>query len=141
MRLNRARIWLGGIVGGVVWTGWSIFVGTRLMPYEAAMQKAGIFLKEPRYAYFPALWIVMLFVISILLAYLYAWSRATIGPGPRTAVKIGMIVGFCAGFPGNFGEATWSPMPRMLPLGWMLDMWIGAILATVVAGFLYKEKA
>jgi hypothetical protein len=52
-----------------------------------------------------------------------------------------MIVGFCAGFPSNFGVAVWSPMPRMLPLGWMLDMWIGAILATLVAGFLYKDKA
>jgi hypothetical protein len=28
-----------------------------------------------------------------------------------------------------------------LPLGWLLDMWIGAILATVVAGWLYKDKA
>jgi len=28
-----------------------------------------------------------------------------------------------------------------LPLGWMLEMWIGAILATVVAGFLYKDPA
>jgi len=27
----------------------------------------------------------------------------------------------------------------MLPLGWMLDLWVGSILAAVVAGFLYKE--
>ena len=141
MKLNRARIWLGGIAGGIVWNAWSFFIQTRLTPYEAAMQKAGIFLKEPRYTYFPAVWMVMLFVMSIVLAHLYAWCRATAGPGPRTAVEIGMIAGFCAGFPSNFGVAAWSPMPRMLPLGWMLDMWIGAILATLVAGFLYKEKA
>lgn len=140
MKLNRARIWLGGIVGGVVWSAWSFFVGTRLMPYTAAMQKAGIFLKEPRYPFFVGQWIVLLFVMSILLAHLYAWSRATAGPGPKTAAEIGMIVGFCAGFPSNFGVATWSPMPRMLPLGWMLDLWIGAILATLVAGWLYKDK-
>jgi len=30
---------------------------------------------------------------------------------------------------------------RFLPLGWMLDLWGGAILATLVAGWLYKEKA
>src|SRR5882672_5795322 len=42
-------------------------------------------------------WIVLLFVMSILLAHLYAWSRTTAGAGPRTAIKIGMIVGFCAG--------------------------------------------
>jgi hypothetical protein len=141
MKLNRARIWLGGIVAGVVWSLWSFFIGTRLVPFEAAMQSAGIFLKQSRYPLFPLQWIVLIFAMSILLAHLYAWSRATAGPGPRTALKIGMIVGFCAGVPGNFGVAAWSPMPRMLPLGWMLDMWIGSILATLVAGFLYKEKA
>ena len=141
MKLNRARIWLGGIAGGVVWSAWSFFVGMRLNPFYTAMQNTGMFLKEPRYPYFPAQWIVLLFVISIFLAHLYAWSRATAGPGLRTALKVGMIVGFCAGVPGNFGIATWSPMPRMLPLGWMLDMWVGAILATIVAAWLYKEKA
>ena len=50
-----------------------------------------------------------------------------------------MIVGFCAGVPLNFATAAWSAIPRMLPLGWMLDMWGGAILATLVAGFLYKD--
>ena len=79
--------------------------------------------------------------MSILLAYLYAWSRATLGAGPGSAIKIGMIVGFCAGVPGNFGQAAWSPIPTMLPLGWMLDMWGGAILATLVAAWLYKDKA
>jgi hypothetical protein len=104
-----------------------------------AAQNAGLFLKEPRYPFFVGQWILLIFVISILLAHLYAWSRATLGAGPRTAAKIGMIVGFCAGFPGNFAQASWSPIPRVMPLGWMLDMWIGAILATLVAGWLYKE--
>jgi hypothetical protein len=141
MKLNTARVWLGGIAGGVVWTVWSFIVGIKMNPLYAAMQNAGLFLKESRYPFFAGQWILMLFVMSILLAYLYAWSRATAGAGPRTALKIGMIVGFCAGVPGNFAQAAWSPIPRVLPLGWMLDMWVGAILATLVAGWLYKEKA
>lgn len=141
MKLNTARVWLGGIAGGVVWTVWSFIVGMKMNPLYAAMQNAGLFRKESRYPFFAGQWILMLFVMSILLAYLYAWSRATAGAGPRTALKIGMIVGFCAGVPVNFGTAAWSPIPRMLPLGWMLDMWVGAILATLVAGWLYKEKA
>jgi hypothetical protein len=139
MRLNHGRVWLGGIVGGVVWSAWSFFVGMRLNPFYAAMQKTGLFLKESRYPFFAAQWIFLTFVMSIILAYLYAWSRNTAGPGPKTAVKIGMLVGFCAGVPGNFAQAAWSPIPRMLPLGWMLDMWIGMILASLVAGYLYKE--
>ena len=27
----------------------------------------------------------------------------------------------------------------LIPLGWMLEMWGGAILATLVAGWFYKE--
>src|SRR5437588_4706500 len=54
--------------------------------------------------------------------------------------SLGFVVGFAIGFPGNFAQATWSPIPPVFPLGWMLEMWIGAILATLVAGFLYKER-
>ena len=139
MKLNRARVWLGGIAGGVVWIAWGFFVGLRQAPLYEAMQKQGLFLKEPRYPLFTPIWIVLIFVMSILIAHLYAWARATAGPGPKTALKIGMIVGFCAGVPGNFGQAAWSPIPRLLPLGWMLDLWIGSILAAIVAGFVYKE--
>lgn len=141
MKLNTTRVWLGGIAGGIVWTAWSFFIGMRQGPFYEAMQKQGLFLKEPRYPFFAGQWILLIFVMSIFLAYLYALSRATAGPGPKTALKIGMIVGFCAGVPGNFAQASWSPVPRVLPLGWMLDLWVGCILATLVAGFLYKDPS
>ena len=139
MKLNHARVWLGGIVGGIVWNAWSFFIGMKQGPYYEAMQKQGLFLKESRYPFFVGQWILLIFVMSIILAYLYAWSRNTAGAGPKTALKLGILVGFCAGFPGNFAQAAWSPVPRELPLGWMLDTWIGMILASLVAGFLYKE--
>jgi hypothetical protein len=139
MKLNRTRIWLGGIAGGVVWIAWGFLVGMRQAPFYEAMRRQGLFLKDSRYPFFAGHWILLILVMSILIAHLYAWSRATIGPGLKTALKIGMIVGFCAGVPDNFGQAAWSPVPQQLPLGWMLDMWGGAILAAVVAGWLYKE--
>jgi len=141
MRLNKGRVWIGGIAGGVVWAVWSFLIGMKMNSLYVAMQNAGLFLKQPRYPFFVGQWILLLFIMSILLAHLYAWSRASAGAGPRTALRIGMIVGFCAAVPGNFGQATWSPIPRMIPLGWMLDLWIGAILATLVAGWLYKDPA
>jgi len=141
MKLNRIRVWLGGIAGGIVWSGWSDLIEDRMKPFYQILQKQGLLLKESRYPFFTAQMVVVLFLMSILLAHLYAWSRSTSGPGPKTALRIGMIVGLCAGLPINFGLASWSAMPRMLPLAWMLDMWVGAILATLVAGFLYKERA
>ena len=82
----------------------------------------------------------MLFILAILLAHLYAWVRPTLGPGARTALKVGALVGFASGFPTNFGTATWAAIPRMFPLGWMLELWAGSILATLVAGWLYRER-
>jgi hypothetical protein len=140
MKLNRGRIWLGGLVGGVVWNAWSFFVyryitGAR---YVAA-QHAGWFLKTPRYPYFPAAWTILLFIMAVAVAHLYAWARQGLGPGPGTALKIGFLVGFFAGFPDNFAQAEWSAVGRALPFGWMIDMWLGAILTALVAGYFYKE--
>jgi hypothetical protein len=138
--LNRGRIWLGGLAGGVVWNAWSFFIYRFITSgrYVAA-QNAGLFLKTPRYPYFMVLWIVLLFILAIAVAHLYAWARQGLGAGAGTALKVGFLAGFFAGFPSNFAEATWSPAGRGLPFGQMVEMWLGAILASLVAGWLYKE--
>jgi uncharacterized membrane protein YczE len=102
-------------------------------------QNAGLFLKTPRYPFFVGQWTVLVFILAIAVAHLYAWARPGLGPGPGTALKIGFLAGFFAGFPENFAQATWSAVDRALPFGWMIEMWLGAILAALVAGFFYKE--
>jgi hypothetical protein len=92
MKINAARVWLGGIAGAVVWIAWGFFVGMRQAPLYEAMQKQGLFLKEPRYAPFAAYWILVIFVMAILIAHLYAWARATAGPGFKTALKVRWIL-------------------------------------------------
>jgi len=139
MKTNTGRVWLGGIAGGVVWNVWSFLIYMRQAPLYDFIQRQGLFLKQPRYPFFLEQWIALIFVMSIVIAYLYAWTRATSGPGPKAALRVGILVGFCAGFPSNFAQATWSPIPRIMPLGWMLELWMGAILASLTAGFLYKE--
>jgi hypothetical protein len=141
MAVNRGRVWLGGIAGGVVWVIWSFVINTFVLGtarYQAA-QNAGIFLKEPRYPFFIGQWTLILVILGIVMAHLYAWTRQALGPGPGTALKIGFLVGFVAGFPENFAHATWSTVDRAFPFAWMIEIWLGAILATLVAGWLYKD--
>ena len=142
--VNTRRVFLGTLAGGLVWTIWSVIVNTVVLSarYEAA-QKAGTVLKQPRYPYpaFIAVWIVTLFVLAFVAAWLYASARATRGAGPKTAAIIGLLVGFAAGFPTNFGTATWSPISRHLPLWWMLELWVGAVLAALVAGWFYRDAS
>jgi len=108
MSLNKGRIWLGGLAGGVVWVLWSFVVGKFIITDAryAAAQASGLFLKTPRYPFFAGQWI---------------------------------IIGCIAGFPLNFAQATWSPIDRAFPWGWMMDLWVGSILATLVAGVIYKD--
>lgn len=138
--VNTRRVALGTIAGGVVWTIWSMVVNTKILGarYMAA-QDAGLLLKQPRYPFFLGYWIITLFLLSYVVAWLYASVRATRGAGPGTALTIGLLVGFAAGFPLNLSVASWFPLDRIFPLWWMLDLWIGAILASLVAGWLYRD--
>jgi hypothetical protein len=138
--INTRRLMLGGLAGGVVWSIWTTVVnlGILMSKYTAAGQ-AGLILNQPRYSLFVAYWIITMFLLSYVVAWLYASARATRGAGPGTALKIGLVVGFGAGFPMNLTQAAWSPLGRTIPVWWMIDLWVGAVLASLVAGWVYKD--
>lgn len=138
--VNTKRVWLGGLAGWVVWMVWSSITNFAvLMPRYAVAQKSGALLAHPRYPFFMIAWFVMLFVLAVMCAWIYAGVRATRGAGPKTALSVGFLVGFASGFPLAFSLAAWAPFSRVFPLWWMLELWVGAILATLVAGWLYKD--
>ena len=138
--INTRRLWLGTVVAWVVWIIWSMVINASILGprYEVA-QQAGQLLQQPRYPFFYGQWIVVLFLLSAIIARFYVWVRGTLGPGPLTAFRVGLMVGFAAGFPGNFATATWFPLSRFFPLWWLLELWLGAVLAAMVAGYLYKD--
>lgn len=138
--VNTRRVLLGAFAGGVVWSIWTLVVnlGILISRYTAA-GKAGLILQQPRYSLFVAYWVITMFVLAYVVAWLYASARATRGAGPGTALKIGLLVGFAAGFPMNLTLAAWSPIGRVLPLWWMIELWVGAVLASLVAGWVYKD--
>jgi len=139
--VNTKRVWIGGLVGGVVWFVWgSVLNFGVLMPKYAAAQEAGMMLKAPRYPIFPLVWSLDLVALGVVAAWLYAAARSTLGPGPKTAVKVGLALGFAAGFPVNFYISAWVPFTRFIPLGWLLELGVGAVVATLVAGWLYRES-
>lgn len=138
--INRTRVLLGAVAGFVVWMIWSFLISSAILGerYTAA-QQAGYFLEQPRYGFFIGYWALTLLVLAYILAWLYAAVRTTLGPGPATALKVGGTVGFAAGFPISFAIAAWSPVDRIFPLWWMLELWVGAVVATLVAGWLYRD--
>ena len=140
-QVNLKRVLLGGVAGGVIWVIWSGFVNVVVLGkhYEAMMRGGTGLLAQPRYPFFLPVYFLSLVACACVLAWLYAGVRDTLGPGPGTALKVGALVGFVAAFPLNFSTATWEPIPRVFPLWWMIEIWLGAMLAALVAGWLYLE--
>jgi hypothetical protein len=140
--INTRRVALGGLAGGVVWVVWSTVVNLIILGGRyAQLQKAGRLNVEPRVPFFVGLWFLTLFALAGLVAWLYASVRATRGAGPRTALEVGALVGFAAGFPMNLSNAAWSLSGRVVALWGVADLWVGAILAALVAGWLYRDEA
>lgn len=138
--VNTRRVVLGTIAGGVVWSIWSTLVNAVILAsrYEAAMN-AGQMLKQARYPWFLVYWFITLFVVAYILTWFYVSMRTTLGPGPVTALRVGFLFGFGSSFPLGLTLATFAPFDRHITLWWMLDLWVGAILATLVSGWLYKD--
>ena len=138
--VNTRRVALGALAGGVVWSIWSTIVNLVILePRYAAAQNSKMMLEHARYPLFLVYWFVTIFLLAYVVAWLYSSVRATRGAGPGTALTVGLLVGFAAGFPMNLTTATWAPISRHLPLWWMLDLWLGAIMASLVAGWIYKD--
>jgi hypothetical protein len=97
-------------------------------------------LTQPRYPLFVVYWFVTLFLLTYILTWVYVSARATLGPGPITALRVGLLMGFVMGFPLSLSMAAWAPFSRFIVLGWMLDLWVGGILATLVSAWLYRES-
>ncbi len=146
--INLRRVWLGALLGGFVFFLWSMVVEFGLAALwvgKARMDiamNAGWFLKEPRIPMwlFFVVWLVSLFVIAYGLAWAYAAMRATVGASPATAAKLGLAVGFAAGFPMEFAHAVFQPLSGRYAVMWMVEMAVGCVLAALAAGWIYRDE-
>src|SRR5262249_912003 len=98
--ISAKRGLLGGVVGGVVFSVIDCaFQFGLLMHRYQALQERGIFYKQPRIPFFVGAWFVILFLSSIAGTWFYAAARDKLGPGAKTAVIIGLILGLLMGLP------------------------------------------
>ena len=139
--VNSKRVLMGAVAGWIAWVVWSGIVNMVILAGRYAdAQQAGVLLQEPRYGFFLPVYFLALLAISYILAWLYAGIRSTYGAGPGTAIKLGALSGFAIAFPLSFSTACWAPMSRVFPMWWMLELWLGAILASFIAAYFYKDQ-
>ena len=137
--MNMSRVVLGGVVGGVVYNIVSIIVNVvALADRYTLLQSNHILRTDPRIPFLP-IWIVLLFLVSIGLVWLYAAARPRLGPGPKTAFCVGITAGLIAGLPGNLAQFSWSQVGGFVSACWAVETIAGCTLATITGAWVYKE--
>lgn len=140
-RINWGRVFLGGIVAGIV-----INIGEMLLnavvfknDMEEAMRALG---KDPAAAMSGnamAIWILWSFLAGIGIVWGYAAIRPRFGPGAKTAATAGVAAWFFAVFLTAIAMMNLGLFPQrllMIGLVWGLVEWV---LAAVAGAWVYKE--
>ena len=104
--VNKKRVALGVLVGGLVWSVWSAVVNAVILsPHYITAYEKGELIKGGRYPLFLLYWFVGIFLFTYILMWIYLSLRVTLGPGPKTALRVGFLVGFAIAFPVNLTVA------------------------------------
>ena len=131
---------LGSFLGFAAWSIWSGILNFAVLASRYPVeQDAGHLLKQHSYALYLLSWFLILYLFSAIAAQLYAWVQASLGPGLRTALTVGPLVGFLAAMPIELTTSRF-PIDHTFTVCWIVDLVGGAILATLVAARVYKDK-
>ncbi|MFT3911513.1 MAG: hypothetical protein QM737_18965 [Ferruginibacter sp.] len=137
-KINYGRMILGGVVGTVVlFIVGFLFQGVILGSHHEFFIRKGMVLAQPR----EFGWIAHIsgsLTCGLVLSICYVVARKFRGPGPMTATISGFIIGlFTAG--DATAEFAFYNLGSMIPLMSFANNVVGAILASLVAGAIYKE--
>ena len=137
-KINLGRVLLGGLLAGfIINVGEFVLNGILLRPHiEADMKRMNL---TPPGNGFAALAIGLTFIFGILAVLLYALSRSRLGPGPKTALVMALILWFCVyAYSGTINMMVISVSPKLILmiLGWGMIEYLVGVLAGAA---LYKE--
>ena len=139
-KINTGRVIQGGLIAGLVinlvsFVNNAVIAGPKLM----AAREAGKFLLTPRFPFFPA-WMIAMFLLGLELVWLYAAVRPRFGPGPKTALTVGVVVGVLSAVPDNLANAAWGLSGRYLPFMWAVERVVACSLGALVGAWWYREE-
>lgn len=137
--INQRRLLLGAMAGFLAWATWSAVINFVVLAshYQAA-QQAGQVLGHHSYPLYLGSWFLTVLVLSFIAAQFNAWARASLGPGRRTALTVGCLLGLAVAMPIEVTTSRLS-IDHIFTVSWIVDLVGGAVLATFVAGWVYKD--
>ena len=137
-RINTGRVFLGGLVAGLVINIGEIILNIPIIGAEsdAALQTLGL---EPIGGGAIAVFVATGFLIGLVGVWLYAAMRPRFGPGPKTAVIAGLAVWALGVLVAAIGYGMLGFFPARLVV--ITTVWglFEMPIASVAGAWLYKE--
>ena len=137
-KINLGRVLLGGIVAGFIISVGELVLNGILLHDQMQADMKRMNLAPPGNG-FGVLAVGLTFIFAILAVLLYAMVRSRLGPGPKTALIIALILWFCLyAYCGTINMMLISVPPKiiLMILAWGLVEYPLGILAGAA---LYKE--
>jgi hypothetical protein len=138
--INWSRVFLGGLVWWVVFNVlWIAALVVYLNPEVVAAWKAlGLtYSPTPGVAVF---WFALTFVGGVVAIWLYAAIRPRYGPGPKTAVSVGLAFWFIGEFAPMMFFGVHGVFPWRFVLMDVATVLVVVVVATVAGAWLYREE-
>jgi hypothetical protein len=138
MAINTRGVITGGLVAGLV-----INISETILNVPVAGAQMEAALKDrnlpPIGGGSIAFFVLMSFIVGIVMVWLYAAVRPRLGPGPKTAVIIGVMTWFLSYFFSGTGQLAMGLMPVSLTVLGLVWGLVELVLAAWVGARLYSE--
>ena len=137
--INIGRVILGGLLAGLVMNIGETILNVPILgaQMDAATESLGL---DPVGGGAIAMFVIMTFAFGILLVWLYAAVRPRLGPGPKTAVIIGVVIWFLAYLGPTVGMNVMGILPGRLAVIGSIWGLVELPLAAVAGAWLYREE-
>ena len=136
-RINVGRVILGGVVAAIIIDA-SETVAALLFQAQAEEVMANLGLAPPT-TWVMVIFIAVGFVMGVALVWLYAAVRPRFGPGPKTAVIVGIFFWLVAYFLPLLGDNLMGIMPTSMMIAGSSWGLVEICIAAVAGGWIYSE--
>jgi hypothetical protein len=136
--INMAGVIKGGLVAGFIINISQTILNVPVLGPQMEARLASLNL-PPVAGGTIGIFVAMCFVLGILMVWLYAAVRPRLGPGPKTAVCIGLLVWTFIHLWGGLGMALMGFTPWNIAMIAMVWGIAESVLAAVAGAYFYRE--
>jgi hypothetical protein len=138
--IDTKRWLLGGLAAGVlIW----LLEGLASMLYmddmKTALEAHGLEMEMSAGAMVTS--VIMSLILGLALVFFYAMARSRLGPGPRTAVTVAVALFLGSTLLSIVGYRMLGLFPDRMLAAWAVVGLVEMVLAALLGGYIYREKA